>query len=84
MTLKLELTQDLEKHLAADAARLGLALEQYALELLRKAARPKPANGADLVAYWRQEGLIGSRPEIEDSQAHARSLRGEAQRRSFS
>lgn len=84
MTLKLELSKDLESQLAADARRLGLALEQHALNLLLNAASPKPpTTGAELVAYWKQEGLVGSRPEIEDSQEHARNLRGSAQRRSF-
>jgi hypothetical protein len=27
----------------------------------------KPKTGAELVAYWQREGLIGSRPEIDDS-----------------
>ena len=82
MTLKLELSKDLERQLATEAGRLGLAVEQYALELLRTAAESRlPSTGPDLVAYWRREGLIGSRPEITDSQAHARDLRGRAERR---
>ena len=85
MTLKLELSKDLERQLAAEAGRLGLAVEQYALELLRSAAASqRPTTGADLVAYWRREGLIGSSPEIPDSQAHARDLRERAQRRPLS
>ncbi len=39
------------------------------------------ASGADVVDSWRREGVIGSRPDIEDSQAHARSLRRRAKRR---
>ncbi len=38
-------------------------------------------SGADLVAYWEQEGVIGSRPDITDSQAHARAIRHKAERR---
>jgi predicted DNA-binding antitoxin AbrB/MazE fold protein len=36
-------------------------------------------SGAELVAYWQAEGLIGARSEIQDSPAHARALRKQAQ-----
>ena len=38
-------------------------------------------NGAVLVAFWRAEGLVGSRPDIADAPAHARCLRERVQRR---
>jgi hypothetical protein len=83
MTLKLELSQDLESRLSTEATRLGLELEQYVLSLLRSSAAPakSPVTGSELVAYWKREGLVGSRAEIGDSSAHARSLREKAQRR---
>ena len=83
MTLKLELPNDLESQLSSEAQRLGLALDQYALQLLRNSAvAPKrPTTGAELVAYWKQEGVIGSRPDIADSATYARNLRELAQRR---
>lgn len=37
--------------------------------------------GADVVAYWEKEGLIGTRPDIEDPIAHARQLRERAEKR---
>ncbi|HEX6900290.1 MAG TPA: hypothetical protein VF789_11275 [Thermoanaerobaculia bacterium] len=40
-----------------------------------------PRTGADLVAYWQAEGLVGTRPDIADSQAHAREIRRQAERR---
>jgi len=40
-----------------------------------------PRTGADLVARWEREGIIGSRPDIVDPAAHSRRLRAEAQRR---
>lgn len=45
-----------------------------------------PANGtgADLVAYWEREGLIGTRPDITDSHKHARAIRRKAERRNRS
>ncbi len=87
MTLTLELPRELEQQLSAEARRLGLPLEQVALRRLHKtpaATEASPRNGADLVAYWRQEGVIGSRPEIKDSQAHAREIRRQAERRTRS
>jgi predicted DNA-binding antitoxin AbrB/MazE fold protein len=46
--------------------------------------QPKPAmptNGAELVAYWEQKGVIGTRPDITDSVAHAHALRRQAETR---
>lgn len=83
MGLTIELPPDLANALAVEAARLGLSLPDYAVHLLAS-ARPATApirNGADLVAYWRAEGVIGTRTDISDSQAHARALREQAQRR---
>jgi hypothetical protein len=83
MTLKIELPTDLERELSAEADRLGLPLPEYALRLLvtGRSSSGTPVNGAELVDYWRTESLIGSRPEIEDSQEHARKLRTRAERR---
>jgi hypothetical protein len=41
----------------------------------------KPKTGAELVAYWQNEGLIGTRPDRLDSQAHARQICEQAERR---
>ena len=83
MSLVLDLPPELETELAAEAARLGLPLAQYVLRLLAGARGPSPAvrNGAELLAYWQAEALVGTRPDIADSLAHARNLREQAQRR---
>ncbi len=83
MSLLLELPPELENELAAEAARLGLPLSEYALLLLAGGRGPKPVvrNGTELLAYWNDEGLVGTRPEIMDGSAHARNLREQAQRR---
>lgn len=83
MTLTLDLPQDLEHRLTAEAMRLGLPIEQYALRLLGDVPKTEsqPTSGAELVAFWRREGVIGSRPDIQDSQAHAREIRRRAERR---
>jgi hypothetical protein len=83
MSLTLELPPELEKELADEAARLRLPLAEYALRLLvvGRISAPKPSNGADLVAYWQREGLVGSRPDIVDAAEYARGLRRQAQTR---
>ena len=83
MNVTPELPQDLESELAAEAARLGLSLSEYMLRVL-SLGRPLvegPKTGRELVAYWKGEGLIGTRMDIADSQQHARRLRGQAERR---
>ena len=83
MSITLDLPQELESELAAEAARLNLPLSEYAFRVLtiRRIAGNKSKTGAELVAYWQREGIIGSRPDIADSQAHARKLRREAEAR---
>lgn len=83
MTITLDLPKDLERELAAEAARLGVPVEQYALRLLSRQRRAADQlwTGAELVEYWRREGLIGYRPDIHDSASHARRLRRAAERR---
>lgn len=83
MSITLDLPQELEKELAAEAARMNLPLSEYALHLLTtgRITGSLPKTGAELVDYWQSEGVIGSRPDIADSEAHARSLRHKAQSR---
>lgn len=83
MALTLDLPKDLEHRLTAEAMRLGLPVEQSALKLLGVTPKAEKASssGAEFVAFWRHEGVIGSRPDITDSQAHAREIRHRAERR---
>src|SRR5436305_11522560 len=83
VSLMLELPPELETELAAEAAELGVPLSEYVLRILaggRNMSRA-PRTGAELLAYWQGEGLVGARPEITDAPAHARSLRDDALRR---
>lgn len=86
MTLTLDLPPKLVDELATEAGRLGLSVSDYAVRVLSKdrSSREAPRTGADLVAYWQEEGLVGTRPEITDSQSYARGLRREAERRKLS
>lgn len=83
MSLAIDLPPELETELSAEAARLGLPLQEYVLRILMggRAPNPAPRTGAQLLAYWQAEGLVGARPDIADSSAHARALRVQAQRR---
>lgn len=83
MSLVLDLPPELESELAAEATRLGLSLPEYVLRLLAGGGnpRPSPRTGAELLAYWQSEGLIGTRPDVTDSQAHARALRERSEKR---
>jgi hypothetical protein len=83
MPRSVELPDDLADALTDEASRLGLSLPDYAIRLLAS-ARPSGVSirsGADLIAYWRAEGLVGTRADIVDSPAEARRLREQAQRR---
>ena len=83
MMVSLNLPTDLETELSAEASNLKLPLAEYILRIL--SLRPflpnPPKTGAELVAYWESIGVIGSRPEIADSQNYARQLRHQAETR---
>ena len=83
MMVSLNLPTDLETELSAEASNLKLPLAEYILRIL--SLRPflpnSPKTGAELVAYWESIGVIGSRPEITDSQDYARQLRHQAETR---
>ena len=84
MVITLDLPRSLEVELAAEAAELGLSLQDYVLRVLATGRPPGRAlrTGAEVVGYWRREGLIGTHPDIADSQEHARAIRSRAERRS--
>jgi hypothetical protein len=42
---------------------------------------PTPRTGAEVVAYWEREGLLGTRTDVTDPGEHARALRESAQKR---
>jgi len=82
MSLVLELPAELEAALCAEAGRLGLPLPEYALRVLATGCTEgKASSGAQLVAYWQNEGLFGTLPEIADAPGHARAIRQQAEKR---
>ncbi|WP_017316159.1 hypothetical protein [Mastigocladopsis repens] len=84
MSINLNLPPELENELCTEASQLNLPLSEYILRILstRQVLVNPPKTGAELVAYWQSEGIINSRPDITNSQAHARQLRHEAEKRS--
>jgi hypothetical protein len=83
MGIMLDLPQELESALATEATPMGLSLTEYVLRLLstRSLVGQLPMTGAALVTSWQREGVIGTRPDITDSQAHARQIRHQAEKR---
>lgn len=83
MPQTVELPDELANALTDEAARLGLSLPDYAVRLLSHVRSPAGLvrNGADLVAAWKADGMVGSRPDISDGPFEARRLRDQAQRR---
>jgi hypothetical protein len=83
MAISLDLPQELEQKLVAEAGKVSLLPSEYILQLLtvRKSVETMPKNGAELVNYWQSQGLINSHPEIKDSQEYARQIRHIAERR---
>ena len=83
MSITIELPDAVMARLTAQAAGQGLPLAEFVQRVLtlRGSADALPKTGAELVAYWQQNGLIGFRSDIIDSQRYARELRAEAEHR---
>lgn len=83
MNISIELPSDLENELSTEASQLKLPLSEYILRVLafRPFLQNPPKTGLELVAYWESIGVVGSRPDITDSQEYARRLRNHAENR---
>ncbi len=83
MVISLELPSELENELSTEACRLKLPLAEYILRVLafRPFLQNPPRTGVELLAYWESVGIVGSRPDITDSQEYARRLRDQAEHR---
>lgn len=83
MNISLELPSDLENELTTEASQLKLPLAEYVLRILslRPELQNQPKTGAELITYWEKAGVIHSRPDILDSQEHARQIRQQAETR---
>lgn len=81
MSITLNIPEDLERELATEAAQLNLPLDEYVVHALAVGRGHFLTSGAEVVSYWQQQGVIGTRPEIRDAAAHARAIRESAERR---
>lgn len=83
MPVLLELPDELAESLEEEASELGISLPQHAVSILRDSLHSASTihNGSDLVAFWKAQGLVGTRRDIADSQAEARTLRNQAEKR---
>lgn len=83
MTITLEIPEELKNELTTEANQLGISLAEYTVRMLyaRPVMKAMPKTGKDLVAYWKNAGVIGMRTDIMNSQQHARELRAEAENR---
>ncbi len=82
MTLTIELTPE-EATRVEEARRRGLDVDAMLHDVIAQIAEDteSPTVGHEIVGAWRLSGVISSRPDITDSQAHARNLRLQAQQR---
>jgi hypothetical protein len=83
MSITIDIPDELASELAAEARRQGLPLSDYVVKLLAagRTTAALPKTGAELVAFWQEQGVVGSRPDITDSQAHASDIRRQAEQR---
>jgi hypothetical protein len=83
MSITLDIPEALVSELTVEAGRAGLPLSDYVVTLLGtgRIAGPLPKTGVALVAYWQEQGIVGSRSDISDSQAHACEVRQQAEHR---
>lgn len=83
MSIRLDLPKELERELTTEAAQMGVSLAEYVLRLLsaRSSVEAAPTTGAELVAYWQRERLLGTRSRTTDSQSLSRQLRHKAEKR---
>ena len=78
MSVVLELPQKLLKELNSEAAKQNQDLNEYLTQLIQRGRTVQFSTTSDILAYWKKEGLIGTRPANINSQKVARRLRKQA------
>ncbi len=89
MTITLDLPPQTELRLEDAATRREKPVKEYALSLIEDGlpppdSMPELKTGADVIAFWQANGLIGDwadREDIGDSLEYARDLRRQAETR---
>jgi len=72
MSVKIDLPPDVEANLSAEAAALGLSLDEHLRQVLEERAtipRGKPMTPEERARYWRDTagGLRGTKPLTEEA-----------------
>ena len=85
MSLVIELPPELERRARAEANRNGTTPEETVCSSLDGILPPDPLpqTGAEVIEFWKKEGLMGiwaDRTDIPDSPEYARQLRRMAER----
>ena len=82
MTLTIELTSELEKRLLQESTRRGVEPRECVKQLLADTLPQPQIRGAQALAFWRQEGVLGSYgdPNLNADEL-ARELRRQAETR---
>ena len=94
MSIIVNLPAELEKTIAAEAAKAGMTVSDYVAGRLDQGTTTNGSpgtngscglkrrlTGPEMVQRWKELGLIGYRTDITDPEAHSRRLREAAQRR---
>ena len=88
MSIVVNLPAELEKTIAAEAAKAGMTVSDYVADRLAQGTAPNGTHGSkrrltspELEQRWKDLGLIDYRTDITDSEAHSRRVREAAQRR---
>jgi len=93
MSIIVNLPAELEKTIAAEAAKAGMTVSDYVAGRLAAGrfdqgtttnsshGTKRRLTGPEMVHRWKELGLIGYRTDITDPEAHSRRLREAAQRR---
>lgn len=88
MSIVVNLPAELEKTIAAEAAKAGMSISDYVAGRLAEGTAPNGSHrptrrltGPALVQRWKDLGLIGYRADITDPEMHSRRLHELARRR---
>ena len=82
MTIVLQLKPEVEARAQAQAEARGISLQEYLEHAIEHIT--SPLTGAELLAQWDKEGVLGAwarRDDITDSAAYARELRRQSEAR---
>jgi len=75
MSIVLDLPHKLLKELNIEAAKQNQDLNEYLTQLIQRGRTVQFSTTSDILAYWKKEGLIGTKPASTDSQKVAQRLR---------